>query len=70
MRRQIIKTKPVRPYRVARLIIAVLVIIVIAAVVFELWTKAHATHALATHVAFVLQDSLMRAANPQSPVVQ
>jgi len=69
MRRQIIKTKPVRPYRVARIIIAVIVIAIIAAVAVDLWMKAHATHALATHAVYVLQDSPAAASNPPSPVV-
>jgi hypothetical protein len=69
MRRQIIKTKPVRPYRVARIIITVIVIAIVAAVVLELWTKAHATHALGTHAVFVLQDWLRAPSNPPSPVV-
>ena len=69
MRRQIIKTKPVRPYRVARIILAVIVVAIVAALVFELWTKAHATHSLATHAAFLLQDSLRAASNPPSPIV-
>jgi len=69
MRRQIIKTKPVRPYRVARIIVAVIVIAIIAAFVVELWTKAHATHALAPHTVLLLQDSPAALSNPPSPVV-
>ena len=69
MRRQIIKTKPVRPYRVARIIIAMIVIAIIAAVAAELWMKAHATHALAIHAVFGLQDSPAAASNPPSPAV-
>jgi len=69
VRRQIIKTKPVRPYRVARIIIAVIVVIVIAALGFELWTRTHATHASAGRGAFALQDSTYAPRNPPSPVV-
>ena len=69
MKRQIIKTKPVQPYRAARIIIIVVIIIVVAAVAFELWTRAHATHALAAHTAFARQDSFSAQRNPPSPVV-
>ena len=69
MKRQIIKTKSVQPYRVARIIIAVVVIIIAAAVAYVLWTRAHATHALAAHTAFALQDSQSASRNPPSPVV-
>lgn len=69
MKRQIIKTKPVQPYRIARLIIAVIAIIVVAAIAFEMWTKAHAAHALAGRSVFALQDSSRAAANPPSPIV-
>ena len=69
MRRQIIKTKPVRPYRVARIIVAVIVVIVLAAIGYALWTRAHATHASAVRGAFALQDSSFAPRNPPSPVV-
>lgn len=69
MKRQIIKTKPVQPYRVARIIIAVIVIIVVAAVAFELWTKAHATHAMPGRSGYAMQDSQSAYRNPPSPVV-
>ena len=68
MRRQIIKTKPVQPYRIARFIIAVVVVIVIAAVALLLWTRTHAAHALTSHTFFAWQDSANAAANPPSPV--
>ena len=69
MKRQIIKTKPEQPYRVARIIITVIIIIVVAAVAFELWTRAHATHALAARTVFAMQDSQSASRNPPSPVV-
>jgi len=69
VKRQIIKTKPVQPYRVARIIIAVIVIIIVAAVAFELWTRTHATHSLAAHAGFAMQDSLSAPMNAPSPVV-
>ena len=69
MKRQIIKTKPVQPYRVARIIITVIVIIVVAAVAFELWARTHATHAIAVHAEFAMQDSPSAPRNAPSPVV-
>ncbi|HET9342556.1 MAG TPA: hypothetical protein VFO25_06555 [Candidatus Eremiobacteraceae bacterium] len=69
MKRQIIKTKPVRPYRVARIIIAAFVIAIVAALAFELWTRAHAAHALAAHAVLLLQDSPTAVSNPPSPAV-
>lgn len=69
MKRQIIKTKPVQPYRVARIIIAVIAIIVVAVIAFEMWTKAHAAHAFSDRSVFALQDSSRAAANPPSPIV-
>jgi hypothetical protein len=69
VKRQIIKTKPVAPYRLARIVITLIVIIIVAAVAFELWTRAHATHALEDHAVFAMQDSLSASRNPPSPVV-
>lgn len=67
MKRQIIKTKPVRPYRVARAIIAAVVIILIAAVAWFVWEKAHPVHATSLARASV-QDSSASASNAQRPV--
>lgn len=69
MKRQIIKTKPVQPYRVARMIFAIVLVIIVAAVAFELWTRAHATHASAVLYVRAVQDSQSASRNPPSPVV-
>jgi len=46
MKRQIIKTRSVRPYRFARIAIAVVVLVVLAAVAYVWWSRTHAGHAL------------------------
>ena len=70
MKRQIIKTKPVRPYRVARAVVATIVVIAIALAAWFVWERGHAAHALPAPVRVVVQDSPRAPSNAQTPIVR
>lgn len=58
MKRQIIKTKPVAPYRVARIVIAIVVVLLLAALAYlEFRPRQHTAR----------QDSAIFLRNPQIP---
>jgi hypothetical protein len=70
VKRQIIKTKPVQPYRIARIAILVaLIVIVFAAAYFVLGQRGHATHAGVAPRTTVRQDLTILSRNPQSPAI-
>jgi hypothetical protein len=70
VKRQIIKTKPVQPYRIARIVIVVaLLVIVFGVVYFVLGQRGRATHAAAAPRTTVRQDLTIFSRNPQSPAI-
>jgi hypothetical protein len=57
MKRPIIKTKPERPYRIARLILLLLVLLLGATLAYiVVWPRVHAMHAGASPLTTVQQD--------------
>ena len=68
MRRQIIKTRPQQPYRVARIIIVVIIVALIGWFAVERWwLPAHAApHASLPNA--TVQDSAIFARKPQVPI--
>jgi len=68
MKRQIIKTRPVAPYRAARIAIVVIVVIALLALLGYLFLpKAHASHASIGRRVAVRQDSAIFLRNSPSP---
>jgi len=74
MKRQIIKTRPVAPYRFARIAIAVIVVALLGALAYVLiWDRPHQSHAAsasrpaAALRTAALQDSSIFLRNTQSP---
>jgi hypothetical protein len=69
MKRPIIKTKPERPYRIARLVLLVLVLALGATLAYiVVWPRLHAVHAGAPPRTTVRQDFAFFFRNSQSPV--
>jgi hypothetical protein len=68
MKRQIIKTRPVAPYRAARIAIAVIIVALLGAFAyFEFWPRQHAGHTSLAPQTTVRQDSAIFLRNSQSP---
>lgn len=70
MKRQIIKTKPERPYRIARLILFLLVLALGATLAYVIiWPHGRVTHTGAPSRTTVRQDFAFSSRNSQSPVI-
>jgi len=67
MKRQIIKTRPVAPYRFARIAIAVVVVALLGALAYFVWERQHPSHASYAVRAAVRQDSSILLRKTQSP---
>ncbi len=68
MKRQIIKTRPQRPYAVARVVLVVLVCIVAAVLAYAWWSRTHA-HALDVRVSITRQDFVFGPMKPRTPAI-
>lgn len=73
MKRQIIKTKPVGPYRIMRIVFAVIIAVLLVMIAFVWFTsKPHASHASAVALivaAVERQDLPIFDRNSQTPVL-
>jgi hypothetical protein len=74
MKRQIIKTRSVRPYRFARIVIAIVVLALLAAAAYMWWSRAHggaASHSQAGAWAAVraAQDFAILPMKSRSPAI-
>ena len=67
MKRQIIKTRPQRPYLVARAVLIVAACILIAVLAYVWWSHGH-VHAGAVSITHTVQDLAVASMNPRSPV--
>jgi len=68
VKRQIIKTRPVAPYRVARIVIVIIVVALLAALAYlEFWPRQHAVHTSLAARPTARQDSVIFLRNPQIP---
>jgi len=70
MKRQIIKTRPVKPYRVVRIVLAIVIVALLAALGY-LFARPHAqpAHAGAMHVIDARQDLTNASMKSRSPAI-
>ena len=69
MKRQIIKTRPQRPYTVARVVLLIIACVVVAAIAYALWARAHAPVHGAMAAPPARQDLAIFSMKPRSPVI-
>lgn len=71
MKRQIIKTRPVRPYRVARIVIAIITAAVLAIIGYLLFERSRPApaHASSTLRTSVRQDLRISSRNSRTPAI-
>jgi len=69
MKRQIIKTRSDRPYRIIRIVIVAIVWVIVALAAYAAWTHGLVPRAHAMRARPAVQDYASVSRNPQNPVI-